>query len=64
MSMPVIVDDGETVARILHREWIVDGELQIYAFALRKNEAYISVNRLSVASFESDVLDFIIEHPA
>jgi len=40
MSMPVIVDDGETVARILHREWIVDGELQIYAFALRKNEAY------------------------
>ena len=26
MSMPVIVDDGETVARILHREWIVDGE--------------------------------------
>lgn len=64
MSMPVIVDDGETVARILHREWIVDGELQIYAFALRKNEAYISVNRPSVASFESDVLDFIIEHPA
>jgi hypothetical protein len=63
MSMPVIVDDGETVARILHREWIVDGELQIYAFALRKNETYISVNRPSVASFESDVLDFIIEHP-
>ena len=64
MSMSVIVDDNETVARILHREWIIVGELQIYAFALRKNETYFSVNRPSIASFESDVLDFIIEHPA
>ena len=29
------VDDKETVVRILHKEWIVDGQLQITAFALR-----------------------------
>lgn len=64
MISPSLIDDSETVARILHRDWVVDGQLQIYAFTLRQNETYISVNRLSVSSFENDVHDFIVAHPA
>ena len=40
-----MVADTEDVARILRRNWVVDGILQHYAFDMRRNETYISVNR-------------------
>lgn len=57
------ISNGETVARILHRNWVVDNRLQLGAFALRKNETYISVNRPIIESFKSDVLSFVESHP-
>ena len=36
------ISNEESVARILHRDWVVDNRLQLGAFALRKNETYIS----------------------
>lgn len=53
----------ETVVRVLHRDWFVDDELQIFAFALRQNETYISVNRPIIESFDDDISDFITKHP-
>ena len=58
------VDNNEQVARILHQEWVVDGEMQANAFALTVGETYLSVNRLSVNTFYSDVRDFVSKHPA
>lgn len=57
------ISNEETVARILHRNWVIDNRLQLGAFALRKNETYISVNRPLIESFESDVLTFVETHP-
>ena len=57
------ISNRETVARILHRNWLVDNRLQLGAFALRKNETYISVNRPIIESFESDVRSFVESHP-
>lgn len=59
-----IVSNTEIVSRILKRDWFDDGKLMHVAFALRKGESYISVNRLSVDSYEKDVLVFIRNHPA
>ena len=56
------IDNNETVVRILHKEWVVDGQLQITAFALRRGESYISVNRPAINTFLSDVSDFISKH--
>ena len=42
------VDNNETVVRILHKDWVVDGQLQITAFSLRQDESYISVNRPAI----------------
>lgn len=56
------IDNDETVVRILHREWVVDGQLQITAFALRQGESYVSVNRPSIDTFLSDVSDFVSKH--
>ena len=53
----------ETVVRVLHRDWIVDGELQISAFNLHQNETYISVNRPIIESFDDDISDFLAKHP-
>ena len=47
MNSVRIVDDNEVIARILHKDWVVDGQLQIFAFVLRSNESYISVNSSS-----------------
>lgn len=47
MNSVRIVDDNEVIARILHKDWVVDGQLQIFAFVLRPNESYISVNSSS-----------------
>ena len=48
MNTTPSVDDKETVVRILHKEWVVDGQLQITAFGLRQGESYISVNRPAI----------------
>lgn len=56
------IDNNETVVRILHKEWVVDGQLQITAFALRQGESYISVNRPAIETFLSDVSDFVSKH--
>ena len=48
------VENSEIVVRILHREWVVDGQLQITAFALRQGESYVSVNRPAIETFSSE----------
>ena len=50
--------------RILSREWILDGVLSNAAFTLRPGETYISVNRPSVSTYNSDVSEFIKRHPS
>ena len=62
MTVTPSVDNNETVVRILHKEWVIDGQLQITAFALRQGESYISVNRPSIDTFPSDVSDFVSKH--
>ena len=56
------VSNTEKIVRILHRDWVVEGQVQINAFSLRLNETYISVNRPAISSFFDDVLDFITKH--
>ncbi len=56
------VKDTEQVARILSRDWFEDGRLLNVAFALNHGETYLSVNRMSVSSFSSDVKAFIETH--
>lgn len=56
------VSNTEKIVRILHKDWVVEGQLQINAFSLRLNETYISVNRPAIKSFPNDVLDFISNH--
>ena len=57
------ISSSEQVVRLLNRIWIVEGELQPAAFVLNAGETYLSVNRPAVASYESDVDDFISKHP-
>ena len=54
-DLSAFVENSEHVARILHREWIVDGVLQVNAFALSDGETYISVNRPVVETFAFDM---------
>ena len=63
MSTVSTVSNEEDVVRILHQDWIVDGNIQLGAYTLRPNETYISVNRPSVKSFASDVSNFVESHP-
>ena len=62
MTVTPSVDNNETVVRILHKDWVVDGQLQVTAFALRQGESYISVNRPVIDTFSSDVYDFVSKH--
>ena len=57
------IDNTEDVARILHRSWVINGILQHYAFVLRRNETYLSVNRPAKPSYNSDVTSFVSAHP-
>ena len=50
------VADDEQVARIVSLEWVIDGELQLAAFALAPRETYLSVNRPIVETYDEDVL--------
>ena len=58
-----IVADDEQVARIVSHEWVIDGELQLTAFALAPRETYLSVNRPIVETYDEDVLQFVSTHP-
>ena len=51
-----MVADDEQVARIISHEWVIDGELQLAAFALAPRETYLSVNRPIVETYDEDVL--------
>lgn len=64
MNDSSVVFGEESVARILHNDWVVDGKLQLGAFTLRPKETYISVNRPSIQSFMSDVSSFVDSHPS
>lgn len=61
--MGTIISDSENVIRILRRDWFDDGKLMHIAFALRKGETYLSVNRTAVDSFRTDVSFFVKTHP-
>ena len=58
------VADTEDVARILSREWVVEGVLINAAFTLRPQETYISVNRPAISTFDDDVATFVEAHPS
>jgi len=64
MSLGTVVGNDEQIVRILHRDWIVDGMLQVSAFALRDKETYLSVNRPAIKTFSDDVRDFVMSHSA
>lgn len=57
------IGSEETIARLIHQEWIVNGVLQQAAFVLRNGETYLSVNRPAIESYEADVATFISQHP-
>lgn len=56
------IDAKENVARLLCKEWVEEGEISVDAFALAPKETYLSVNRPSVPTYESDVRQFISNH--
>ena len=58
-----MIKDEESVVRILRKDWFVNGKLLHVAFALRRGETYISVNRPAIEKFNSDVADFVAQHP-
>lgn len=58
-----MVADDEQVARIVSHEWVIDGELQLAAFALAPRETYLSVNRPIIDTYDEDVLQFVSAHP-
>lgn len=57
-----MVADDEQVARIVSHEWVIDGELQLTAFALAPRETYLSVNRPVIDTYDEDVLQFVSSH--
>jgi hypothetical protein len=63
MSDLTLIDSKESIVRLLNQEWIVSGVLQQTAFQLRPGETYLSVNRPLIESYDSDVAEFIKEHP-
>lgn len=56
------VSNEEDVARILSKGCVKNGVVQHTAFTLREGETYISVNRLAIPSFDSDVASFVRSH--
>jgi len=62
MTDSTTVDSSEKVARILSREWFVDGQLMNIAYTLLEGETYISVNRPVINTYDSDVADFVAKH--
>ncbi len=60
--MENIVSDNESIVRILNQDWFEEGELMHVAFALRRNETYLSVNRPAIETFSNDVAEFVKSH--
>ena len=60
--MENIVSDNENIVRILNQDWFEEGELMHVAFALRRNETYLSVNRPAIETFGNDVAEFVKSH--
>ncbi len=56
------MSDNESIVRILNQDWFEDGELMHVAFALRRNETYLSVNRPAIETFGNDVAEFVKSH--
>ena len=61
-SVNAQVPSEEDVARILSSEWFVRGKLLSAAFALNQGETYLSVNRLVIDTYDSDVAAFVKSH--
>lgn len=57
------VDDSETIVRLLSSYWVIGNEILHVAFTLRDRETYISVNRPSISSYNTDVKNFLESHP-
>lgn len=57
-----IVDDSEQIARIVSKEWVIDGVLMPQAFELAPKETYLSVNRTCIDSYDEDVSRFVKSH--
>ena len=57
------VSSEETIVRLLHQAWVVNGVLQQTAFELRNGETYLSVNRPAIDTFSADVISFLEHHP-
>jgi hypothetical protein len=57
------VHSEESIVRLIHQEWVVNGILQQTAFVLRNGENYLSVNRPVVNTYDADVASFIAQHP-
>lgn len=53
------MSDSESIVRILNQDWFEDCELMHVAFALRRNETYLSVNRPEIEIFSNDVAEFV-----
>ena len=64
MNLVQDIHNDENIVRILHRDWVVDGMIQLGAFTLRPKETYISVNRPAVFSYPEDVATFVESHSA
>ena len=58
-----IVDDSEQVARIVSKEWMIEGVLMPQAFEFAPRETYLSVNRPCVDTYKEDVSQFVMRHP-
>ncbi len=56
------ISSGESVARILSKEWFVRDKLLSTAFALEQGETYLSVNRPAIDTYDSDVASFVKNH--
>jgi len=56
------VSPDEQVARLVSKAWMDEGILLNAAFALAPHETYLSVNRLSVESYNKDIKTFIKNH--
>jgi hypothetical protein len=55
-----IINDNETVVRLISSEWIEDGYLLDAAFALAPKENYLSVLRPIISTFKED-LCYLVE---
>ena len=61
-AVDIRVSSEENIARILSKEWFVRGTLSSVAFALEQGEPYLSVNRITIDTYDRDVAMFVKNH--